>query len=364
MKQIFLLIIALFVLTCIGTLKTQANAKNLSGFIYIPATSGINSYYIGQYPITNAQYKAFLEANKSVQAPKYWKGGTYPDGKANHPVVFVSYNDAIKYCKWLETQHSGYAFRLPTVEEWEYAAVGNNNYAYPWGNEISTDKFNYNKVVASVYLQQNPTVTYNNSKSSEYGKSYKLNQIIFLNANRGVQGWINHNNYTGFVYTDLFTKLMDDGGYTTSVNQYPDGKSPFGIYDMSGNTWDWTSSDIIAENGAEKGQTVKAIKGGSWYATANSCKVTMRGEGRRPQSGYNTVGFRVVAIKNDGTSQNYATQQNSTENNTNRIQKNYRNNTFSHGNTRPEPPKDKNGHYMKPPQGDTNRIVPPRYKNY
>lgn len=66
---------------------------------------------------------------------------------------------------------------------------------------------------------------------------------------------------------------------------------------MSGNVWEWTSSQITATNGAEKGQTVYAVKGGSWYANPNSCKITMSGEGRRPNMEYNTVGFRVIAEK-------------------------------------------------------------------
>lgn len=99
------------------------------------------------------------------------------------------------------------------------------------------------------------------------------------------------------VYTDLFRKLMSNGGYTTPVNQYPNGSSPFGVYDMSGNVWEWTSTQIKATNGAEKGRLVYAIKGGSWYANPSSCKIKMSGEGRLPNIGYNTVGFRVVAIK-------------------------------------------------------------------
>lgn len=92
---------------------------------------------------------------------------------------------------------------------------------------------------------------------------------------------------------------MNDGGYTTPVNQYPGGKSLFGVYDMSGNVWEWTSSQIVATNGAERGQKVYAIKGGSWYANMNSCKINMRVEGRRPNIGYNTVGIynrRFVVI--------------------------------------------------------------------
>ena len=194
-------------------------------------------------------------------------------------------------------KYPAYKFRLPTVSEWEYAASGGKNYIYPWGNQINDNNFNYNKLVASVYLKQNPTVTYNNPKSIYYGKSLPLNQVISINQNGRVSGWINHKNYTGFVYTDLFKKIMSNGGYTTPVNQYPVGKSPFGVYDMAGNVWEWTSTQIIAANGAERGQKVYAIKGGSWYANPSSCKINMFGEGRKPNTGYNTVGFRVVAVK-------------------------------------------------------------------
>lgn len=276
--------------------QVNVSANNLTGFVLIPANRDIESFYIGQYPVTNSQYKEFVD-NTGTKMPNYWKNGTYPNGKGNHPVIFVSYNDALAYCKWLKKQYPQYSFRLPTISEWEYAASGGKNYQFPWGNQINENNFNYNKLVASVYLKQNPTVTYNNPKSSNNGQSLPLNQIISLNQNGGVSGWIDHTNYTGFVYTDLFKKIMDNGGYTTPVNQYSNGKSPFGVYDMSGNVWEWTSSKIIATNGAEKGRTVYAIKGGSWYANPNSCKITMSGEGRHPNSGYNTVGFRVVATK-------------------------------------------------------------------
>jgi formylglycine-generating enzyme required for sulfatase activity len=110
-----------------------------------------------------------------------------------------------------------------------------------------------------------------------------------------VRGWINHSDYTGFVYTDLFQSLSAEGGFTSPVDLYPDGKSPYGCFDKAGNSWDWTSSEIIAANGAERGRTVNAIRGGSWYANKNSCRTDFRGEGRQPHGVYNTVGFRLVA---------------------------------------------------------------------
>ena len=291
MKKPFLLSIAVTMSVIQGVC-----ASELAGFVSIPASDGVSPFYIGRYPVTNGQYQEFVEETKA-KTPKYWKVGTYPDGKKNHPVVFVSYSDVQAYCKWLEKKYPDYSFRLPTMEEWEYAASGGENKEFPWGKRIDESKFNYNKLVASVYLKQNPTVTYSNEKSERFGESMPLNQIISINEQGGVSGWIDHRNHTGFVYTDLFEKIMDNGGYTTPVEQYENGKSVFGVYDMSGNVWEWTSTLITAQNGAEKGQQVYAVKGGSWYANPNSCKITMQGEGRRPNTGYNTVGFRVVAQK-------------------------------------------------------------------
>ena len=271
-------------------------AHELADLVNIPSNSKIKEFYIGKYPVTNSDYKTFTDST-NTRTPKYWKKGIFPNDKANHPVIFVSYNDALSYCKWLETKHPEYTFRLPTVEEWEYAASGGNDYAFPWGNRLDESCFNYNKLVATAYLEENPTVTYINQKSANYGQSLPLNKVISFNGKNGISGLIDHKNYTGFVYTDLFNKIMENGGYTTPVDKYSNGKSPFGVYDMSGNVWEWTSTQIIATNGAERGQTVNAIKGGSWYANPNSCKITMQGEGRKPNLGYNTVGFRVVATK-------------------------------------------------------------------
>lgn len=65
---------------------------------------------------------------------------------------------------------------------------------------------------------------------------------------------------------------------------------------MWGNCWEWTSTEIVARNGAERGKNVNAIKGGSWYANKSSCRTDYSGEGRRAEGCYNTVGFRVVQI--------------------------------------------------------------------
>ena len=64
---------------------------------------------------------------------------------------------------------------------------------------------------------------------------------------------------------------------------------------MAGNAYEWTSGLIVANNELERGTTVNAIRGGSWYSVGTSGRSTGRGEGRSPRGAYHSVGFRVVA---------------------------------------------------------------------
>ena len=262
------------------------------------------AYRMAKFPVTNAEYAEFCKAT-GHRPPRYWQNGTFPKGKDKHPVLEVSVDDVNAYCRYLEKKYPKYRFRLPTEAEWENAAAGPKHYTFPWGNNdnvswkngmIASD-FNFNAVVASYYLKKSPEmkVVFNHKHSAKQGESVALNQLISVGERGQVRGWINHRDYTGFVYTDLFRKLSADGGFTTAVDHYPNGKSAYGCFDMAGNSWDWTSSEIVATNGAERGKTVLAIRGGSWYANKNSCRTDYRGEGRRPQGRYSTVGFRLVA---------------------------------------------------------------------
>lgn len=262
------------------------------------------SYRMAKYPVTNAEYAEFCKAT-GHRTPRYWKNGKFPNGKAKHPVLEVSVDDANAYCRYLETKYPRWRFRLPTEAEWENAAAGPKHYAFPWGNSdqvrmkagLIVSFFNFNAMAASHYLAKSPDlkVTFVHRKSTRQGESVQLRELISVNGRGQVRGWINHRDHTGFVYTDLFRKLSAEGGFTTAVDAYPEGKSPYGCFDMAGNSWDWTSSEIIATNGAERGKTVNAIRGGSWYANKNSCRTDYRGEGRRAQGRYNTVGVRLVA---------------------------------------------------------------------
>lgn len=264
----------------------------------------MREYVLGKYPVTNSEYAEFVKAARH-RLPRYWRNGTFPRGKENHPVVEISYDDALAYCAWFGKKYPNWKFRLPTEAEWENAASGPKHLEFPWGNNSNISiyngriisNFNFNGVAASEYLNKAPAmhVTFVNKKSPQQGRKIALKDLITVDSTGRVRGWINHRDYTGFVYTDLFKELSSNGGFTTPVEQYPAGKSPYGCFDMAGNSWDWTSSDITATNGAERGKTVKAIRGGSWYATKNSCKTNYRGEGRRESGCYNTVGFRLAA---------------------------------------------------------------------
>jgi formylglycine-generating enzyme required for sulfatase activity len=94
----------------------------------------LKGFFIDKYEVTNAQYKKFVDAT-GHKPPRHWEGNVYPSHKADHPVVYVSWEDAAAYCQWAGK-------RLPTAEEWEKAARGSEGFIYPWGNEYGGEKVN------------------------------------------------------------------------------------------------------------------------------------------------------------------------------------------------------------------------------
>jgi formylglycine-generating enzyme required for sulfatase activity len=163
------------------------------------------AFMIDKYEVTNLQYKQFVDATKR-KSPKHFRNRTYPEGKVDHPVVWVSWDDAHDYCAWAGK-------RLPTDIEWEKAARGSDDDRdFPWG-----DDFDVNKVNSPVR-------------------------------------W----------------KSLNIPGDTMPVGSLEAGKSPYGLYDMSGNVWEWTDSWYTQYPGntwpsENYGELYKVLKGGSWW---------------------------------------------------------------------------------------------------
>jgi formylglycine-generating enzyme required for sulfatase activity len=269
-----------------------------TAMVYVPAgkfTMGeresahevfLDGFCIGKYEVTNAEWKAFVDATGSRARPRYWREGKIPAGKENHPLLFVSWNDAQQYCAWV-SRKTGWSVSLPTEAQWEKAARGGTReYLFPWGNDRDTTKCNYNGYCASKHN-------------------------VPIGGNGEVTGW------REFTRTGPYREIMAAGGFTTPVGTFAGGKSAYGAYDMAGNAFewclDWYRGDYYKLAGAgtnprgpdereaeevnkaqERGKN-KVIRGGSWYAHLSSCLTTSRREVRNPNMGYHSVGFRIVA---------------------------------------------------------------------
>jgi formylglycine-generating enzyme required for sulfatase activity len=108
----------------------------------------IPAFLLSKTPITNADYKEFVddarhpppERNSVGGTEQFWRGSQFLPAIADHPVVNVSWADATAYCAWL-AKRSGKPYRLPAEEEWEVAARGGlKGKPYPWGDGIDTKK--------------------------------------------------------------------------------------------------------------------------------------------------------------------------------------------------------------------------------
>jgi hypothetical protein len=205
----------------------------------------LSKFLIAEYPVTFAQFQSFIDAEDGFQAAQWWKGlAKRPNepGKqrwpiANHPRENVSWYDAVAFCRWLSAKLKE-KIRLPTEQEWEKAARGTDARAYPWGDSYSSGDANVDETqnkISSAYLER-----------------------------------------------------------TTAVGIFPSNLSPYGAFDMSGNVWEWCMNDFQdPANATVEGIAPRVLRGGSWYASAQSAQTTARHK-EDPSSRLSSVGFRLV----------------------------------------------------------------------
>ncbi|MDX2077293.1 MAG: SUMF1/EgtB/PvdO family nonheme iron enzyme [bacterium] len=225
-------------------------------------TYTIPAFEMAKYPITNAQFKLFIDAGgydekrwwtddgwrskldgwvyergwgtgKAWTKPRFWDDSTW--NGAEHPVVGVSWYETVAFCNWL-SETTGEKIMLPTEQQWQRAAQGNNRLIYPWGNDWDGN------------LCNNSVKPHNSEQ-------------------------------------------------TTPVRQYEGkGDSPFSVVDMAGNVWEWcktayeTGTDDVLEIG------VRVLRGGSWGSTK---AVIFRAVNRSSADQYNwndVVGFRIARL--------------------------------------------------------------------
>ena len=98
------------------------------------APLAVDEFEMSVYPVTNAHYQRFIQET-GYEPPQDWIDGTYPENRGDHPVVWVTYEEAEAYARYA-------GGRLPTFPEWQYAARGTDDRLFPWGYEIDKPRCN------------------------------------------------------------------------------------------------------------------------------------------------------------------------------------------------------------------------------
>lgn len=224
----------------------------------------LRAFQIAATEVTNGQYAAFVRATghpvpavrelplvaaahesafRELAASYAWHGADHPKDRRDYPVALVRFEDAVAYCAWLSGE-IGRTVRLPSEAEWERAARGNlEGRRYPWGDDIDLSRANF---------LPDPS----------------------LKRHRG----------------------------TRPVASY--APNPFGLYDMSGNVWEWVTDWYRADayrnrhlfdlQGPSEG-TLRLVRGGSWVThDVSQLRCAHRHEVPPDTYAY-SIGFRVVA---------------------------------------------------------------------
>jgi gamma-glutamyl hercynylcysteine S-oxide synthase len=222
--------------------------KGNEGRIY-----NVPSFYMDKFPVTNLDFKKFIDATQYVPADtsnflRHWKDGAPAKGEEKFPVTYVSYEDAQAYAKWAGK-------RLPTEVEWQYAAQTSSLNEWPW--------------------KQTKPVTRKEEPITETLTVTSIQGIDKKHANPG-------------------------DGKRYPVGKFPKGANPFGLQDLVGCVWQLTND--IYQSGSYR---YVMMKGGSyfkpssswWYVQGGPRELHYRQFLLRVSQGFErnaTVGFRCV----------------------------------------------------------------------
>ncbi len=236
-------------------------------------------FYLGKCEVTVGQFRRFVEATGYVtdaekgtgfqgafgwdrkamefamNAEYSWRSPGFPQSDAD-PVVNVSWNDAMEFCKWL-SREKGKTYRLPTEAEWEYACRAGTATEYSHGDDPEG--------VAKI----------GNVADAEFKSQFpELEAVI---------------------------QASDGHAYTSPAGSFL--PNAFGLYDMHGNVWEWcadwydpehyTRSPSIDPEGPATGEE-RVYRGGGWFNCTRGCRAASR-SASQPENRNLTLGFRVAA---------------------------------------------------------------------
>ncbi len=297
MQKIAVLILVLISLLFSGELKQNIMLLVEGGTFMMGSNNGdlneqpvhkvtVNSFYIGKYEVTHKEFIEFLNENGvnsngayngeelidmddedcaiSHNGRFYFKGSSYASSE-NCPVIEVTWYGAKEYCKWLSNK-TGKNYRLPTEEEWEYAARGGKK-----------------------------------SKGYKYSGSNGVDDVAWYWKNSGKN--ILSKNWS-------FDKIKKNNCSTHPVGQQK--ANELGLYDMSGNVWEWCENiyngnyendPYYYKKDPSYGANIelgigyhRVIRGGAWHYYAASCRVSCRSS-CIPMFSSRNLGFRLVRSK-------------------------------------------------------------------
>ena len=229
-----------------GEVAIQVERRLLGGTK--PRRRIVETFYIGRYPITVAQYRAFIEARDGWRDPNWWgedlyrdaDGNTYQLGRfGNHPAVYVSWFDAVAFCRWL-SRRLGFQVGLPDEWQWQQAATGGDDEnIFPWGGDWDAR----------------------------------------------AEPW----------RANTFESRL---GQPTAVGMYPAGVSSTGALDMAGTVWEWClnkfdTAKVEETRSGPDDFDYRVLRGGSWGGDRDFARSADRNR-YYPSSRGGNIGFRVV----------------------------------------------------------------------